>query len=103
MRVGTREVTSEVRWGKGEGARHTGFGRGPGSFRNSGRGRACLGGVAEGLDPVGVKELPCAKFHAFKTGFRIMGREWKAKFAENRGLFEPSAMRREHASIVSLP
>ena len=87
MRVGTREVTSGVRWGKGEGAGHRGFGRGPGSFRNSGRARACLGGVAEGPDVVGVNELPCDRFHAFNTGVRIMGREWKAKSAENRGLF----------------
>ena len=77
--------------------------RGLGSFRNSGRARACLGVVAEGPVSTGVKELPCARFHAFTTRDRMMGREYKAKSVEKRGLWEPSIVRREHASIVKRP
>ena len=75
MRVFKWVAICEVRWGGDDVAWHSGVGRGPRSFRNSGRARACLGGVTKGLVSAGVKELPCDRFQAFKIGVRMMGRE----------------------------
>ena len=70
-------------------------------MRNSERARACLGVGARFSDDDGV--TPREEFEAFKTGVRMMGREWNTKSVVNRGLTEPSAVWREHASIVKRP